>query len=509
MNLRDFQLGPRFCMEAFPFHLILDKRLSVQQVGDGLRKLIPMIELGKPFQDFFVEQDSRTKLSYDEIESRIGNTFQFQSHKNSAVRIRGGFYSIDDSYLLFLADPVIRDTGDIARLSLKFDDVARHNPFLYYIAALQAKEALLKDSRILVNGLEDLVSKRTKQLQNQAEELRLSESRLNEAQRMGKIGNWEWNVATREVWWSPEIYRIFGIDTENFTPSYDAFLEIVHPDDRGSILAARDRAVAGGEYAIQYRARLRDGTERTLNSKGEAVCDALGRVSRISGVTQDITDQVETEREVLAISERERSRIGHDLHDSLAQELTGLRLFLRNLQTRLADNARGHEEDFRQLHTVLDHAIESTRSLAQGLSPILRDSSLLSEGLKQLATHAKNTYRINCDVSVRKEIRIREETRALQLYRIAQEAITNAVRHGHAAQINVAAINDDGRLTLTISDDGVGIAPLKPSSSGMGLRIMEYRARRLGGVLTVNRRKEGGTLVTCTCPWERQHAESE
>lgn len=179
MNLRDFKLGPRVCMEAFPFHIVLDKDLAIHQVGDGLRKLIPTIEPGKPFQDFLVAHDSPTALSYDEIESNIKKTFHFISRTNSAVEIQGGFYSIDDRYLLFLAEPVIKKTSDIAKLSLKYSDFARHSPVLDYIAAIQVKEALLNDTHALVEQLH----RKTEQLEERAKELEIARDNAQTANR--------------------------------------------------------------------------------------------------------------------------------------------------------------------------------------------------------------------------------------------------------------------------------------------------------------------------------------
>ena len=139
------------------------------------------------------------------------------------------------------------------------------------------------------------------QLEERAAELRIIESRFNGAQRLAKIGNQERNLVTNEVWWSDECYRLIGHTPETFKPTHEAFLEIVHPEDRERVRQVSEAAIAAGESFVQeYRAVLPDGSVRNLLARTEVFCDQDGRAVRIAGTIQDVTGRVAPEREVVA-----------------------------------------------------------------------------------------------------------------------------------------------------------------------------------------------------------------
>jgi len=218
---------------------------------------------------------------------------------------------------------------------------------------------------------------------------------------------------------------------------------------------------------------------------------------------RDFTDRIELEREVIASSERERTRIGQDLHDGLAQLLIGVKLLLAALGDKLGDAGSPHRADAKRAAELVSRAIAQTSELAHGLSPIPRRGRL-ADALRQLARESEQILGVDCDVVCMCEAGPPEvnETTATNLYRIAQEAITNAVRHGKASRVEVRCGNVDGRVELTIADDGAGIGEADGASNGggLGLHIMSYRARSIGGDLSVQPRAEGGTLVRCRVP---------
>ncbi|HVS25486.1 MAG TPA: PAS domain S-box protein [Gammaproteobacteria bacterium] len=218
---------------------------------------------------------------------------------------------------------------------------------------------------------------------------------------------------------------------------------------------------------------------------------------------RDFTDRIELEREVIASSERERTRIGQDLHDGLAQLLIGVKLLLAALGDKLGDAGSPHRADAERAAELVSRAIAQTSELAHGLSPIPRRGRL-ADALRQLARESEQILGVDCDVVCMCEPGPTEvnETTATNLYRIAQEAITNAVKHGKASRVEVRCGNVDGRVELTIADDGTGIGEADPASNGggLGLHIMSYRARSIGGDLSVQPRAEGGTLVRCRVP---------
>jgi len=213
---------------------------------------------------------------------------------------------------------------------------------------------------------------------------------------------------------------------------------------------------------------------------------------------RDFTERVELEREVIASSERERTRIGQDLHDGLAQLLIGVRLLLTALREKLALSGSPHSDDADSAVDLVSRAITQTSELAHGLSPIPKRGRL-SDALRQLGQQSEGLFGVRCDVSCLCAglPPTLSETTATHLYRITQEAITNAVKHGKATQIEINCSTMQGRIELTIADNGIGIPADATERGGLGLHIMSYRARAVGGDLSVVPRAGGGTLVRC------------
>ncbi len=218
-------------------------------------------------------------------------------------------------------------------------------------------------------------------------------------------------------------------------------------------------------------------------------------------VLQDVSERKRLEREIIQIAYRERRRLGSDLHDGIGQELTGIALLLHSLATRTAAVDSEISREMREVIDLVNRAIRSTRSIAQGLSPIALQRGGLVEALRSLAARARSTYGI--------DVRLRlaghwdtmfDEASATHLYLIAQEAITNAVKHGSAGCATIRLRTTRNAVSLLIVDDGVGIPKLKPNQDGMGLQIMKYRANMLGGTLQIKAGPTGGTSVRCVYP---------
>ena len=227
------------------------------------------------------------------------------------------------------------------------------------------------------------------------------------------------------------------------------------------------------------------------------------------GLVRDISERRELERVVLRTAEDERRRIGQDLHDGLGQMLTGTGLRARRLAKRLRaeDSAEAPLAD--ELVTLLDEADVTARAIARGLVPVDVEAGGLADALERLAEHAGRLLGLDCRVERTGSDPTLPATTATHLYRIAQEAVSNAARHGRARHVVVALAGGDRQTRLRVEDDGVGIeaaqaggtpdAPVRPHDDrGMGVRIMHYRARVAGGELDVRPGPDGGTVVTCT-----------
>lgn len=203
------------------------------------------------------------------------------------------------------------------------------------------------------------------------------------------------------------------------------------------------------------------------------------------------------EREVLEISEREQRRIGQDLHDGVCQQLTGVSLMSRSLQQRLSGPLAA---DASQITRLINDGIEQARLVTRGLHPVPDEPMGLMVALKELVDRMADAGEISCRFVCDQPVPVPDRTAATNLYRISQEAVQNAIRHANPKNIEVTLERDDHQVRLTVTDDGLGL-PQERKGAGLGLEIMDYRARSIGAKLEVSSGGEMcGTVITCTLP---------
>jgi PAS domain S-box-containing protein len=202
------------------------------------------------------------------------------------------------------------------------------------------------------------------------------------------------------------------------------------------------------------------------------------------------------EEELLNVSSREQQRIGQDLHDSLCQQLAGIEFRNSVLVQQLGKNPKAMVEAS-QIGELIRNATKQARALARGLAPVEIEPNGLMAGLTRLAANAANLFRITCTFECLQPVLLEDGTSATHLYRIAQEAIGNAVKHGRAKAVVVSLKQIDGELVLTIEDNGSGFNQEQSLGEGMGLRIMDYRAEMIGATLRIDSIKGKGTTVAC------------
>jgi signal transduction histidine kinase len=203
------------------------------------------------------------------------------------------------------------------------------------------------------------------------------------------------------------------------------------------------------------------------------------------------------EREIIRISEREQQRIGRDLHDGICQYLAAIGFTASMLQQKLEKESNPLAQDSAEIFHLLQDAAVRTRELARGLSPVDRDEGGLESALEELATSTAKIAGISCSFVCLAPVLIRDNRFAVHLFRIAQEALGNALKHGHAKSVVIALEVGDGLCSLRISDDGTGFDPLSIDSKGMGLSIMRYRARSVGGKLEIQPNYPSGMVISC------------
>ena len=223
----------------------------------------------------------------------------------------------------------------------------------------------------------------------------------------------------------------------------------------------------------------------------------LGHRRMFTGILHDISNRKRLEREILDISEREQRRIGQDLHDGLCQQLTGTSLLVRALQQKLALKAMPEVKDASQITELINDAITQARNLSHGLYPVAPQPQGLSTALQELAASISTQFRIRCACTCSEDLTPVDNSVATHLYRIAQESIQNAIRHGKASRVTISLDANSQRIRLCIKDNGVGIPLAVQPKTGLGLRTMTHRAHVIGASLQIVRAPRGGTRVTC------------
>jgi len=217
-----------------------------------------------------------------------------------------------------------------------------------------------------------------------------------------------------------------------------------------------------------------------------------------TGIVRDITEERRLEKEVMRISEHERHRIGQDLHDGLGQMLSGIGLLSRHMVKRLKAESHPLSADMEEIADLLKESDDFSRNLAHGLVKIDLDRGGFNAALEELVRQSVRLFRITCEFKASNEINLNERTSAEHLYRIIQEGINNAVKHGQADHVVVSALENRSFLRFQIKDNGIGFPANWREKEGMGVRIMEYRARLIGAHIDISNNMNKGATITCT-----------
>ncbi len=240
--------------------------------------------------------------------------------------------------------------------------------------------------------------------------------------------------------------------------------------------------------------------DRTITATIAGIVFVIALVGASMAITaREIKQRNRLEREILAISEREQKRIGQDLHDGICQQLTGTALLSRSLQMKLAARSAAEADEATRITALLNGAIEQTRSVTRGLHPVVDEPAGLMQALQELSSTVNGLGTLTCRFECPVPVPIPDPSAATHLYRIAQEAVQNAIRHARPSSLVISLKSDERAVSLVVSDDGCGL-PVQRQKKGMGLAIMNYRAQTIGATLTVKPGDLRGTVVACTLP---------
>jgi PAS domain S-box-containing protein len=346
--------------------------------------------------------------------------------------------------------------------------------------------------------------------------IRESEARLDAAQHSARIGSWELDVASDALHWSREMLHLFGVAPGKGSQFSAEFAEHVHPEDRALLVQAYQRARSDGEAgALDFRTNPAAGPLRVLHARFNPERDASGKIWRLAGTLQDVTERKEIEAELRGslarqrelaqrlelLEEQERRKIGQELHDRIGQALAVAKLNLEiiadQIDARAQDAVGKRLEDTRAL---LQEAIDQSRDIVAELRPPGLDEHGLRAALEQLAETWSARLAIPVRVSGAALARQISPLVDTALLRIAQEALANAAKHAGARRIElVLAAGKDG-LLLEIRDDGRGFVPTASAAESHGLQIMRERAEAVGAQVDVDSRPGHGTRVVVRVP---------
>jgi len=295
--------------------------------------------------------------------------------------------------------------------------------------------------------------------------------------------------------------RIFGYEADDvigrnvkilmpspYYEEHDAYMRTYHETGRKNIIGI-GREVQG---------RRKDGSTFPMDLAVSEV--QLGDRLIFTGIIRDITERRILEQHILDISDEERRRIGQDLHDGLGQMLTGIGLISQNMARQMEKESSKYAHEMAEITDLIKEADQFARALARGLVPVELEANGLSAALQRLAGNAERLFAIRCTFEAVGSAEVDDLSAAVHVFRIAQEALSNAVKHGKASEVSVTLVSSDDKLRLRVIDNGVGFPNKLPEERGMGVNIMNYRARILGGTLDIRSRPEGGTVITCTVP---------
>lgn len=221
---------------------------------------------------------------------------------------------------------------------------------------------------------------------------------------------------------------------------------------------------------------------------------------RTLALTQQMEQRERLEKEILGVSEREQRRIGHDIHDTLCQHLTATAFAAQVLSQKLANHSVSESTDARQITKLVEEGIAMARNFARGVQPVQVDAEGLMDAFRNLAASTSHASGVECAFACDAPVLVDDAETATNLYRIGQEAVTNALRHGKPGHVSVTLAYHGGSLLLTVEDDGGGLPEGWDKGQGLGTRIMAHRAEMIGATLSIEPNPTGGTMVCCNLP---------
>ena len=427
---------------------------------------------------------SREWISVDEWQRRMHPADRASFRRHLLERVEESGYAKLEYRIVRVHDRQVRWISHTERIYESDGRPVRILGTIQDITDVARARQVLQRSK---DELERLVGRRTAQLRRNEQEL----AAFFEQAPMGIL------------WVSPSgrIQRVNRIALELLGRPREECVGRVIPDFYKDVALAREvlqrlarRETLDDHYAVLVRP---DGGARHVLISANGLWEK-GRLQHSRWFIRDKTIQVELEREILLVSEREQRRIGQDLHDDLCQQLTGIEYLSQTLASRLSSVSKADAGRAREIGRMVREAMDYTRDLARGLSPLRLEAEGLRGTLRELAKRTRKLFGVQCRFRCKEAVEIHDVNISIHLYRIVQEAVANALKHGKARNIEIGLVANKKHLIVAVRDDGVGIPRKSRTHQGMGLYTMQYRAGVIGGTLVVQGNSDGGATVVCT-----------
>ncbi len=347
-----------------------------------------------------------------------------------------------------------------------------------------------------------------------AEALFRREVELDQAQSLASLGSWEWDIRADAVTWSDEVRRIYGFKREDLSLREKAFSAAIHPDDRVRRNEAIDAALNGGPpYNVEFRIIRPDKSVRFVHSRGRLIYDKAGKPVRMFGMAQDITERKWAAKELeeanhqlrllsrrlFEVQEEERRHLARELHDEVGQALTAAKI---NLQSVTGNGGSAKFARLQETTAILDRLLGQVRQISLDLRPSMLDDLGLVPALRSLLDQQARRASVAAGLSAENIPEKLDPKIQTTCFRIAQEAITNALRHAGATRIDVDLQCDNGKFRLLIHDNGTGfdVESTQAQTVGLGLIGIQERATLIGGQARIISSPKKGTRIEVSLP---------
>jgi PAS domain S-box-containing protein len=381
------------------------------------------------------------------------------------------------------------------------------------------RERFVQDLHQARSELEARVQERTAELvqtvarlekevraRRQAQEmLRESEQRFRAIFEHAAVGATLMDLRGRFIETNPAFQRMFGYEPgqlSGMTFSDLADPTVIRRDRRSFARLARGEL---NSFEIEERCRCRRGESVWVRATFSLIRSADHQPIYAVGLAADITERRQAEKSLADAMVAEQRRLGQELHDGLVQQLTGLGMMAKGLHEKLKSESSSHADMAGEVLHLIREAQNQGRAMLRGLRPVEVDAHGLMTAIEELVSGTEKWYNVPCRLRADSHVPVEDNNVATQVFYIAREAITNALRHAKPRSIEVELKGDNDSVVLRVRDDGIGMPAERPPDSGIGLRIMQYRARLIGAVLEIGPGEGCGTVVTCLLKQERAH----